>query len=130
MTIKEIMQDDVNESTVIKIPRILNECGIPAHLLGYEYLEIAIRCVLKNPTLIHRITKDLYPEIAKLVSATPSSVERAIRHAIQYAWQKQDTVKSDIFENTFNHTLKGLLNNPTNSEFIAEILKGIRVYRV
>ena len=128
--IKNIMQQESTESIDIKISRILNECGIPAHLLGHEYIVVAIKEVLNDGTLLHKVTLKLYPSVAEKVNSTASRVERSIRHAIKSAWINQEITNSYILEDVFRRSARGALNSPTNSEFIAEIAKNIKLYKV
>lgn len=128
--IKNIMQQEPNESIDIKISRILNECGIPAHLLGYEYIVLAIKEVMEDGTILHKVTLELYPRIAEKVNSTVSRVERAIRHAIKTAWVNQEITNSYILEDVFRRGARGYLNSPSNSEFIAEIARNIKLYKV
>ena len=71
-----------------KITEVFLSVGIPAHIKGYHYLREAIRMVFYNPELIGRITKELYPGIARKFDTSPSKVERAIRHAIEVSWTR------------------------------------------
>lgn len=105
------------------LSRLLHEIGVPAHLLGYRYLRRAIEMVIDNVGLLSAMTKDLYPTIAREQGATPSRVERAIRHAIDVAWGRGDTAcLRSIFGNTVHHER----GKPTNSEFIAMLADKLR----
>ena len=88
---------------------IIHEIGVPAHIKGYQYLREAI---------INAITKVLYPQVAKTFGTTPSRVERAIRHAIEVAWDRGDL---DTLQRFFGYTVSNTKGKPTNSEFIALI---------
>ena len=106
------------------VTNIIHEIGVPAHIKGYQYLRDAIIMAIENRDVINSITKVLYPTIAKMNATTSSRVERAIRHAIEVAWNrgKMDTI-NEVFGYTI-HTGKG---KPTNSEFIALISDKMRL---
>ena len=99
-----------------KITDLLHEVGIPAHIKGYTYLRTGILQTYRNPDYIGRITKLLYPEIAKKYKTTGSRVERAIRHAIEVAWTRGNI---DTIDEIFGYTISASKAKPTNSEFIA-----------
>lgn len=99
-----------------KITSIFLTVGIPAHIKGYHFLREAIRMVYFNPELISRITKELYPGIAKRFNTTPSKVERAIRHAIEVSWMRG---KIENMNKLFGFSVYGKNDKPTNGEFIA-----------
>ena len=90
--------------------------GIPAHIKGYQYLREAVRMVMDNPELMGRITKELYPGIAKRFNTTPSKVERAIRHAIEVSWTRG---KIENINKLFGFNVYGKNDKPTNGEFVA-----------
>lgn len=99
-----------------KITSIFLSVGIPAHIKGYHFLREAIRMVYAEPELISRITKELYPGIAKRFNTTPSKVERAIRHAIEVSWMRG---KIENVNKLFGFNVYGKNDKPTNGEFIA-----------
>ena len=99
-----------------KITQVFLVAGIPAHIKGYHYLREGIRMVYYNPQLINRITKELYPGIAKRFSTSASKVERAIRHAIEVAWTRG---KIENLNQLFGFHIYGKNDKPTNGEFIA-----------
>ena len=99
-----------------KITTIFLTVGIPAHIKGYHYLREAIRMVYYNPDLVSKITKELYPGIAKRFNTTPSKVERAIRHAIEVSWTRG---KIENINKLFGFNVYGKNDKPTNGEFIA-----------
>lgn len=101
-----------------KIASIFLIIGIPAHIKGYHYLREAVRMVYFEPALINRITKELYPGIAKRFQTSASKVERAIRHAIEVAWDRGDL---ETLQKYFGYTVSVSKGKPTNSEFIAMI---------
>lgn len=103
---------------------VIHEIGIPAHIKGYQYLRHAIMLVIDNLDVINSITKTLYPTVAQDFKTTPSRVERAIRHAIEVAWDRGDT---DVLDSIFGYTIATSKGKPTNSEFIAMIADKLRL---
>ena len=97
---------------------IIHEIGVPAHIKGYQYLREAIIIAVEDMDVINAITKVLYPQVAKAFGTTPSRVERAIRHAIEVAWDRGDL---DTLQRFFGYTVSNTKGKPTNSEFIALI---------
>lgn len=106
------------------VTTIIHEIGVPAHIKGYTYLREAIMLVLKDTDLINSITKQLYPSVAKKHNTSSSRVERAIRHAIEVAWDRGDT---ETLNNLFGFTINQSKGKPTNSEFIAMISDKLRL---
>lgn len=106
------------------ITAIIKEIGVPAHIKGYSYLREAIQMVFEDIELLGSVTKILYPEIAKKFNTTPSRVERAIRHAIEVAWNRGNY---ESISSMFGYTVHHLKSKPTNSEFIAMIADKIRI---
>jgi len=102
----------------------MHEIGVPAHIKGYQYLRDAIMMVIKDLDVINSITKQLYPSIAKIYNTTPSRVERAIRHAIEVAWNRGQV---DTIDSLFGCTVNLGKGKPTNSEFIAMIADKLRL---
>ena len=100
------------------VTNIIHEIGVPAHIKGYQYLREAIIIAVNDMDVINAITKVLYPEVAKNFGTTPSRVERAIRHAIEVAWDRGDL---DTLQRFFGYTVSNTKGKPTNSEFIALI---------
>ena len=100
------------------VTNIIHEIGVPAHIKGYQYLREAIIIAVNDMDVINAITKVLYPQVAKSFSTTPSRVERAIRHAIEVAWDRGDL---DTLQRFFGYTVSNTKGKPTNSEFIALI---------
>jgi len=98
------------------ITDMLRTIGVPAHIKGYRFLRDAILMVTEDPALINAVTKLLYPDIARGHETTASRVERAIRHAIEVAWDRGDI---EILNFYFGSTVHSLRGKPTNSEFIA-----------
>jgi len=97
---------------------IIHEIGVPAHIKGYQYLREAIMLTINDMDIINAVTKVLYPEVAKKFGTTPSRVERAIRHAIEVAWDRGDI---ETLQKFFGYTVSNIKGKPTNSEFIAMI---------
>lgn len=106
------------------ITEIIHDIGIPAHIKGYQYLRDSIMLSVKDNDVINSITKILYPTIAKKYQTTSSRVERAIRHAIEVAWNRENT---DTLNGLFGYTISNGKGKPTNSEFIALIADKIRL---
>jgi len=100
------------------VTNIIHEIGVPAHIKGYQYLREAIIIAVNDMDVINAITKVLYPQVAKTFQTTPSRVERAIRHAIEVAWDRGDL---DTLQKFFGYTVSNTKGKPTNSEFIALI---------
>jgi two-component system response regulator (stage 0 sporulation protein A) len=100
------------------ITSIIHEIGVPAHIKGYQYLREAILIAVDDMDVINAVTKVLYPEVARRYSTTPSRVERAIRHAIEVAWDRGDI---ETLQKFFGYTVSNTKGKPTNSEFIAMI---------
>ena len=108
--------DKVSIETLVT--NIIHEIGVPAHIKGYQYLREAIIIAVNDMDVINAITKVLYPEVAKTFGTTPSRVERAIRHAIEVAWDRGDL---DTLQKFFGYTVSNTKGKPTSSEFIALI---------
>ncbi len=101
-----------------QVTAIIHEIGVPAHIKGYQYLREAILIAVQDMDVINAVTKVLYPEVASRFSTTPSRVERAIRHAIEVAWDRGDL---ETLQKYFGYTVNSAKGKPTNSEFIAMI---------
>lgn len=106
------------------ITKVIHDIGIPAHIKGYNYLRDSIVMAVKDPEILNSITKILYPTIAKTYQSTDSRVERAIRHAIEIAWNRGNT---ETLNKLFGYTISNGKGKPTNSEFIALIADKIRL---
>lgn len=109
-----------------KVTDIIVEIGVPAHVKGYCYLRTAIMLTAQRPDLIYAMTKELYPAVGDIYDTTSQRVERAIRHAIELAWDNGDM---DILSNYFSYRIRKSTDKPTNSEFIATISDKIRLER-
>ena len=100
------------------VTEVIHEIGVPAHIKGYQYLREAIILTINDMDIINSVTKILYPTVAKRFCTTPSRVERAIRHAIEVAWDRGDI---ETLQKFFGYTVSNVKGKPTNSEFIAMI---------
>lgn len=115
-------------SLEVIVTDIIHKIGVPAHIKGYHYLREAIMCCVHDSEMLESITKVLYPGVAKKFKTTASRVERAIRHAIEIAWDRGDL---DTLNSYFGYTVNTGKGKPTNSEFIALITDKIRLsYRL
>lgn len=108
----------------IMVTEIIHQIGVPAHIKGYHYLREAIILSIKDGEMINSVTKLLYPTVAKKNQTTSSRVERAIRHAIEVAWDRGDV---DVLNSYFGYTIHNGRGKPTNSEFIAMIADKLRL---
>ncbi len=109
---------DADAELEAMVTEIIHEIGVPAHIKGYQYLREAIILTIRDMDMINAVTKVLYPEVAKRFGTTPSRVERAIRHAIEVAWDRGDL---EVLQKYFGYTVSNIKGKPTNSEFIAMI---------
>ena len=100
------------------VTEVIHEIGVPAHIKGYQYLREAIMIAVEDMEVINAVTKVLYPEVAKRFGTTASRVERAIRHAIEVAWDRGDL---ETLQKYFGYTVSNAKGKPTNSEFVAMI---------
>jgi two-component system, response regulator, stage 0 sporulation protein A len=108
----------------LDVTNIIHEVGIPAHIKGYHYLREAILMVVDRVDLLGAVTKELYPNIAIKYKTTASRVERAIRHAIEVAWNRGNY---EAITKLFGYTVSGDRGKPTNSEFIAMVADRLRM---
>ena len=108
----------------LMVTEIIHQIGVPAHIKGYHYLRESIILSVKNNDIINSVTKLLYPTVAKKYNTTSSRVERAIRHAIEVAWDRGDI---DVLNSYFGYTVQNDRGKPTNSEFIAMISDKLRL---
>ncbi|MGI6226405.1 MAG: sporulation transcription factor Spo0A [Peptococcales bacterium] len=112
----------------VEVTNIIHQMGVPAHIKGYQYLRDAILLVIDEVSLLGAVTKELYPMIAERYNTTPSRVERAIRHAIELAWDRGNV---DMMNKFFGYTINLDRGKPTNSEFIAMVADKLRLsYKV
>ena len=107
-----------------QVTKIIHQIGVPAHIKGYQYLRCAILMTIDDDDIINSVTKVLYPSVAKKFGTTTSRVERAIRHAIEVAWDRGDV---DVLNSYFGYTIQNSRGKPTNSEFIAMIADNLRL---
>ena len=110
----------------IEITNLIHEIGVPAHIKGYQYIRDAISIVVADRDILSAVTKELYPMIAERNNTTPSRVERAIRHAIEVAWNRG---RIETIDALFGYTVQHDKGKPTNSEFIAIIADKLRLER-
>lgn len=113
-----------NNSLEMRVTEIIHQVGVPAHIKGYQYLRDAILMSIEDDDIINAVTKRLYPAVAKKYNTTSSRVERAIRHAIEVAWDRGDV---DVLNGYFGYTIHTGRGKPTNSEFIAMIADKFRL---
>lgn len=114
----------VERDIEVVISDIMRQIGVPAHIKGYQYLRTAIDLSINDDEMLESVTKLLYPTIAKMYSTTSSRVERAIRHAIEVAWDRGDV---EVLSSYFGYTIQSNRGKPTNSEFIAMITDRIKL---
>lgn len=122
--VAEGAQDDRTPDIETQVTKIIHQIGVPAHIKGYQYLRTAILLTVKDSDIINSVTKILYPSVAKKYQTTTSRVERAIRHAIEVAWDRGDV---DTLNSYFGYTIQNNRGKPTNSEFIAMIADNLRL---
>ena len=108
----------------VRVTNVIHEIGVPAHIKGYQYLRDSIIMAIGDMDVINAITKVLYPTVAKKYHTTPSRVERAIRHAIEVAWDRGDL---ETLQSFFGYTVSNSRGKPTNSEFISMIADRLRL---
>lgn len=107
-----------------RVTEVIHQVGVPAHIKGYQYLREAIMMAIRDMDSVGAITKIMYPGIAKKFHTTASRVERAIRHAIEVAWDRGDI---ETLQSYFGYTISGVKGKPTNSEFISMIADQLRL---
>lgn len=118
------VQSALQPNLEVMVTEIIHQIGVPAHIKGYHYLRDGIVLAVKDPNMINSVTKLLYPTIAKMNNTTSSRVERAIRHAIEVAWDRGDV---DVLNSYFGYTIRNSRGKPTNSEFIAMIADNLKL---
>lgn len=116
--------NSLSDDMEIVITDIIHQLGVPAHIKGYHYLRSAILYSIEDKTLLESVTKLLYPTVANTYDTTSSRVERAIRHAIEIAWDRGNV---DTLNSFFGYTVDTCKGKPTNSEFIALITDKLRL---
>ncbi len=117
-------EDYSDENMLILVSDIMHQLGVPAHIKGYQYLRESIMLTIHDSDMMSSVTKVLYPTVARKFKTTPSRVERAIRHAIEVAWDRGDV---DVLSGYFGYTIQTSRGKPTNSEFIAMISDKLRL---
>ena len=117
-------QEEKGPDMESQVTKIIHQIGVPAHIKGYQYLRTAILLTIEDNDIINSVTKILYPSVAKQYQTTTSRVERAIRHAIEVAWDRGDV---DTLNSYFGYTIQNNRGKPTNSEFIAMIADNLRL---
>ncbi len=126
--LQSLTQDRTAEDRVpdieTQVTKIIHQIGVPAHIKGYQYLRTAILLTVRDSDVINSVTKVLYPTVAKKYQTTTSRVERAIRHAIEVAWDRGDV---ETLNSYFGYTIQNDRGKPTNSEFIAMIADNLRL---
>lgn len=116
--------DFYHNNLQVSITKILHELGIPSHIKGYQYIREGVSIIFERPETIGGITKELYPELASKFDTTVSRVERAIRHAIEVSWNRDDW---ELMEEIFGHSVDIDKAKPTNSEFIVTVADKLRL---
>ena len=116
--------EDEYQALQRRVTAVIHEVGVPAHIKGYQYVREAIVIAVQDMDVINAVTKVLYPEVARRYNTTPSRVERAVRHAIEVAWDRGDL---ETLQSYFGYTVSNTKGKPTNSEFIAMIADKIRL---
>ena len=121
-----VLYDEEDETPDIEnqVTELILQIGIPAHIKGYHFVRSAIIMAVESPDTINAITKIVYPTIAKMYQTSPSRVERAIRHAIEVAWDRGDV---DTLNSIFGYSINSNKGKPTNSEFIAMLSDKLRL---
>lgn len=112
---KASKNSDNPEDIETQVTKIIHQIGVPAHIKGYQYLRTAIIMTVSDSEIINSVTKVLYPSVAKKYSTTSSRVERAIRHAIEVAWDRGDL---DVLNSIFGYTVQNSRGKPTNSDLL------------
>ncbi|MBE6742095.1 MAG: sporulation transcription factor Spo0A [Ruminococcaceae bacterium] len=121
---KRLSRPATDDDIEVIISDIMRQIGVPAHIKGYQYLRKSIVLCINDSDMLGSVTKILYPTVAKEFGTTASRVERAIRHAIEVAWDRGDV---DVLSSYFGYTIQAQRGKPTNSEFIAMIADKIKL---
>ena len=124
LDILSLPEENSSNDLESQVTKIIHQIGVPAHIKGYQYLRTAIILTVNDSDIINSVTKILYPTVAKKYQTTTSRVERAIRHAIEVAWDRGDV---EVLNSYFGYTIQGNRGKPTNSEFIAMIADNLRL---
>lgn len=124
-TVPEAAQiENTYSSMTMEVTETLLMLGVPVNLLGFEYLRTAILWVVDSPEIVHMMTKAIYPGIAERHNTTAVRAERAIRHAVEVAWDRGNL---NVMRYYFGHSVDRRRGKPTNSEFIATIADRLRL---
>ena len=121
--IEPIAKEKQTENIEDVISEIFFELGMPEHIMGHQYSVYAVKLVVENSDIINAVVRELYPAVAKKFNTTTSRVERAIRHSVEFTWDRSDI---DVIEKYFGNTVSSAKGKPTNSEFIARIANIVR----
>ena len=124
LSLKQPQRESAPVDMETQVTNIIHDIGVPAHIRGYHYLRKAILLAVDDIDIINSVTKVLYPTVAKCFDTTTSRVERAIRHAVEVAWDRGDV---DTINELFGYTVHNNKGKPTNSEFIALIADNLRL---
>ena len=120
-----ISKKEIEKSNIeAKVTKTIHDIGVPAHIKGYQYVREAIILAIEDEEIINAVTKSLYPSLAKKFKTTPSRVERAIRHAIEVAWNRGQI---EMHDKIFGYTVNSNKGKPTNSGCIAMIADILRL---
>ncbi|MCM1180128.1 MAG: sporulation transcription factor Spo0A [Clostridium sp.] len=122
-----VQKGNRNKDLNVLVTQMIHEIGVPAHIKGYLYLRTAILMAVENMDVLNAVTKQLYPDIAAQYNTTDTRVERAIRHAIEVAWERGNI---DMLHELFGYTIQADKGKPTNSEFIALVADKIRLEKM
>lgn len=114
----------VTPVVTVSIINTLRSVGVPANILGYEYLKQGISLILEDPSLINQITSGLYPRIAKASGSVSSRVERAIRHAVEVSFMNSSP---DDIQKNFGNTVRAYKGKLSNSEFMSALAEMVRL---
>ncbi len=117
-------ENEGGQDLKVIVTNIIHRIGVPAHVKGYHYLREAIILSVNDGKMLSSVTKELYPSVAKEFNTTPTRVERAIRHAIEIAWERGNI---DTLNSLFGYTINAGKGKPTNSEFIALVVDKINI---
>ena len=121
---KELTEEDAEKNLINTVTKVMRELGFPANLAGYKYLREGIIMGVKDVTILDSMTKAFYPAVAKKNGTTPSRVERAMRHAIEVAWQRGNR---ETLKEIFGYTISEDKVRPTTSEFVSLVVDKIRL---
>jgi two-component system, response regulator, stage 0 sporulation protein A len=121
---ENVKQPNQSFNLEVEVTNMMHEIGIPPHMSGYQYIREAIMMTVNNSKIFSSITRVLYPAVAEKYSSSSQKVERAIRNAIESAWERGHP---DSIDTLFGYTVNNSKGKPTNSEFIAMIADKVRI---